>query len=337
MENKDGTYPEATTWKRWFLARHHHSLRFSPLSILEDHKTAAALRFWIGPMQLSPVWQWWHDQRIATFVLLDWTVVVSWHSQYVAVGDVSDPETRVKMQQHQGAKSHLHGPDKARLGVWFGVSHFWWWSSFGVFQFATAMSIIPAMHSHGFGWVFEDESWEKGLTSWLSHEQSPARERERAARKACCSTSSLVSHSCWLMTWVKGMNIPCASGNCRMAACFALTRTGRWQRACKGWKGKKRRSMLKSGYLPTIIFCSVVHSGSWFLLLFWWNALRFPQRLPSFSEDSSHLQIDSTSWHDICHTPGNPKTRHPCSDYWGESHTTGSPKWASSRTLAAGA
>lgn len=75
-------------------------------------------------MQLSPVWQWWHDQRIATFVLLDWTVVVSWHSQYVAVGDVSDPETRVKMQQHQGAKSHLHGPDKARLGVWFGVSHF---------------------------------------------------------------------------------------------------------------------------------------------------------------------------------------------------------------------
>lgn len=163
------------------------------------------------------------------------------------------------------------------------------------------------------------------------------RERERAARKACCSTSSLVSHSCWLMTWVKGMNIPCASGNCRMAACFALTRTGRWQRACKGWKGKKRRSMLKSGYLPTIIFCSVVHSGSWFLLLFWWNVLRFPQRLPSFSEDSSHLQIDSTSWHDICHTPGNPKTRHPCSDYWGESHTTGSPKWASSSTLAAGA
>lgn len=30
------------------------------------------------------------------------------------------------------------------------------------------------------------------------------------------------------------------------------------------------------------------------------------------------------------------KTRHPCSDYWGESHTTGSPKWASSSTLAAG-
>lgn len=130
--------------------------------------------------------------------------------------------------------------------------------------------------------------------------------RERAARKACCSTSSLVSHSCWLMIWVKGMNIPCASGNCRMAACFALTRTGRWQRACKGLKGKKRRSMLKSGYLPTLILCSVVHSGSWFLLLFWWNVLRFPQRLPSFSEDSSHLQIDSTSWHDICHTPGNP-------------------------------
>ena len=49
------------------------------------------------------------------------------------------------------------------------------------------------------------------------------------------------------------MNIPCASGNCRMAACFALTRTGRWQRACKGLKGKKRRSMLKSGYLPTLI------------------------------------------------------------------------------------
>ena len=83
-------------------------------------------------MQLSPVWQWWHDQRIATFVLLDWTVVVSWHSQYVAVGDdVSDPETWVKMQQHRGAKSHLHGPDKAGVG-WWGVV---WRSIFDGFSF----------------------------------------------------------------------------------------------------------------------------------------------------------------------------------------------------------
>lgn len=37
-------------------------------------------------MQLSLAWQWWHDQKIATFVLLDWTVVV--RALPVGVGDV---------------------------------------------------------------------------------------------------------------------------------------------------------------------------------------------------------------------------------------------------------
>ncbi len=132
----------------------------------------------------------------------------------------------------QGAKSHLHGPDKAG-GVSF-ANHYQW-------LYMCSSDVNHASNAQScFGWVFqnEEESWESQIKS-IQQQRDRRRGERPFARKACCSTSSLVSRSCWLMIWVKGMNIPCASGNCTMAACFALTRTRRWQRAWQGFERAK--------------------------------------------------------------------------------------------------